>query len=102
VDGEMQVTFALNRKLRDKKYPFSTLNGKKVNTLIFPSINSANITYKMLVEMGAAQSIGPIQLGLNKPIHILDVESSVQSIVNMTAIAVLDAIIEEQRKKQPE
>ena len=99
VDGEMQVTFALNRKLRDKKYPFSTLNGKKVNTLVFPNINSANITYKMLVEMGVAQSIGPIQLGLNKPIHILDVESSVQSIVNMTAIAVLDAIVEEQRSK---
>ena len=99
VDGEMQVTFALNRKLRDKKYPFSTLNGKKVNTLVFPNINSANITYKMLVEMGVAQSIGPIQLGLNKPIHILDVESSVQNIVNMTAIAVLDAIVEEQRSK---
>ena len=102
VDGEMQVTFALNRKLRDKKYPFSTLNGKKVNTLVFPNINSANITYKMLVEMGVAQSIGPIQLGLNKPIHILDVESSVQSIVNMTAIAVLDAIVEEQRSKAKE
>ncbi len=99
VDGEMQVNFALNKKLREKKYPFTTLTGQKVNTLIFPNVNSANITYKMLTEMGVSSSIGPIQLGLNKPIHILDVESSVQDIVNMTAIAVLDAIVEEQRSK---
>ncbi|MDR1585171.1 MAG: NADP-dependent malic enzyme [Prevotellaceae bacterium] len=99
VDGEMQINFALNRRLREKKYPFTTLTDKKVNTLIFPNVDSANLTYKMLTEMGIANSIGPIQLGLNKPIHILDVESSVQDIVNMTAIAVLDAIVEEQRSK---
>ncbi len=96
VDGEMQVTFALNKDLRDKKFPFSKLAGKNVNTLIFPNLSSANVAYKMLIEMGLAETIGPIQMGLNKPIHILDVESSVRDIVNMTAIAVLDAIVEEQ------
>jgi malate dehydrogenase (oxaloacetate-decarboxylating)(NADP+) len=93
VDGEMQVTFALNKELRDKKYPFSKLAGKNVNTLIFPNLSSANTAYKMLLEMGMAETIGPIQMGLNKPIHILDVESSVRDIVNMTAVAVLDAIV---------
>jgi len=98
VDGEMQVTFALNKDLRDKKYPFSRLYGRDVNTLIFPNLSSANIAYKMIIEMGLAESIGPIQMGLNKPVHILDVESSVRDIVNMTTIAVLDAIVEEQIK----
>lgn len=96
VDGEMQVTFALNKELRDKKYPFSKLAGKNVNTMIFPNLSSANTAYKMLLEMGLAETIGPIQMGLNKPVHILDVESSVRDIVNMTAVAVLDAIVEEQ------
>ena len=99
VDGEMQVTFALNKELRDEKYPFSKLNGKDVNTLIFPNLSSANTAYKMLIEMGLAETIGPIQMGLNKPVHILDVESSVRDIVNMTAIAVLDAMVEEAKKK---
>jgi malate dehydrogenase (oxaloacetate-decarboxylating)(NADP+) len=98
VDGEMQVTFALNQKLRDDKYPFSKLKGKKVNTLIFPNLSSANTTYKMLIEMGLADTIGPIQMGLNKPIHIVDVESSVRDIVNITAVAVLDAIVNDQRE----
>jgi malate dehydrogenase (oxaloacetate-decarboxylating)(NADP+) len=99
VDGEMQVTFALNKELREAKYPFSKLNGKNVNTLIFPNLSSANTAYKMLMEMGLAESIGPIQMGLNKPIHILDVESSVRDIVNMTAIAVIDALVQEQKEK---
>ena len=96
VDGEMQVTFALNKELRDKKYPFSKISGRDVNTLIFPNLSSANTAYKLLIEMGLAETIGPIQMGLNKPVHILDVESSVRDIVNMTAVAVLDAIVEEQ------
>jgi len=100
VDGEMQVTFALNNKLRDEKFPFSKLNGKKVNTLIFPNLSSANTAYKMLLEMGMGEAIGPIQMGLNKPVHILDIESSVRDIVNMTAIAVLDAIVEEIKTKK--
>jgi len=99
VDGEMQVTFALNKELRDKKFPFSKLSGRNVNTLIFPNLSSANTAYKMMIEMGLAESIGPIQMGLNKPVHILDVESSVRDIVNMTAIAVLDAIVEEIKVK---
>jgi malate dehydrogenase (oxaloacetate-decarboxylating)(NADP+) len=93
VDGEMQVTFAMNKALRDKKFPFSKIAGKDVNTLIFPNLSSANTAYKMLIEMGLAETIGPIQMGLNKPVHILDVESSVRDIVNMTAVAVLDAIV---------
>ena len=96
VDGEMQVTFALNTELRDKKFPFSKLAGKNVNTLIFPNLSSANTAYKMMLEMGLAETIGPIQMGLNKPVHILDVESTVRDIVNMTAIAVLDAMVQEQ------
>lgn len=98
VDGEMQVNFALNKKLRDEKFPFSKLYGKDVNTLVFPNLSSANTAYKLLLEMGVSESIGPIQMGLNRPIHILDVESSVRDIVNMTAIAVLDALVEQQIK----
>lgn len=98
VDGEMQVNFALNKELRDKKFPFSKLRGKNVNTLIFPNLSSANTAYKLLMEMGLTDTIGPIQMGLNKPIHILDVESSVRDIVNMTAVAVLDAMVQEQKE----
>ena len=99
VDGEMQVNFALNKELRDTKYPFSRLKGKEVNTLVFPNLNSANMVQKMMLEMGVSETIGPIQMGLNKPVHILDVESSVRSIVNMTAIAVLDAMVQERIEK---
>ncbi len=98
VDGEMQVTFAINQDLRDEKYPFSKLKGKKVNTLIFPNLSSANIAHKMLVEMSLTETIGPIQMGLNKPIHIVDVESCVRDIVNITAVAVIDAMVNNQRE----
>ncbi|MCL1868252.1 MAG: NADP-dependent malic enzyme [Paludibacter sp.] len=97
IDGEMQVNFALNKNLRDEKYPFTKLKGLDVNTLIFPNLSSAYTTHKMLLEMGVGESVGPIQMGLNKPIHILDMESSVRSIVNMTAIAVFDAITHEEK-----
>ncbi|GHT17999.1 NADP-dependent malic enzyme [Bacteroidia bacterium] len=97
IDGEMQVNFALNKKLRNEKYPFTKLKDKDVNTLIFPNLSSAYTTHKMLLEMGVGESVGPIQMGLNKPIHILDVESSVRSIVNMTAIAAFDAIMQEEQ-----
>ncbi len=99
VDGEMQVNFALNKELRDEKFPFSKLHGKDVNTLVFPNLSSANMAYKLLLEMGVSESVGPIQMGLNKPIHIMDVESSVRDIVNMTAVAVIDAIVEEKIQK---
>lgn len=93
VDGEMQVNFALNKKLRHDKFPFTKIDGRDVNTLIFPNLNSANIAYKMMLEIGLAENIGPIQMGLKKPVHVLDVESSVRDIINMTTIAVVDAQI---------
>ena len=95
IDGEMQVNFALDRELRDTKYPFSRLKGTEVNTLVFPNLSSANTAYKLLQEMSSAESIGPIQMGLNKPIHFTDIESSVRDIVNITIMAVIDAIVQE-------
>ena len=93
IDGEMQVNIALDKELRDKKYPFSRLNGKEVNTLIFPCLNTANTTYKMLQSLTSdVEVVGPIQMGLNKPIHFIDFESTVEDIVNVTAIAVIDAL----------
>ena len=98
VDGEMQVNFALDKKLRHEKFPFSKIDGMDVNTLIFPNLNSGNIAYKMMLEIGFAENVGPVQMGLKKPVHVLDVESSVRDIVNMTAIAVIDAQICEKNK----
>jgi len=97
IDGEMQVNFALDKELRHEKFPFSKIDGKNVNTLIFPNLNSANIAYKLMLEIGMCETIGPIQMGLNKPIHILNVESSVNDILNMITIAVVDAQVEEQK-----
>jgi len=91
VDGELQTDFALNEELRDSRFPFSKLAGKKVNTLIFPNLDSANITYKLLKELNHADSIGPIMMGMKKPVHILQFGASVDEIVNMAAIAVIDA-----------
>lgn len=99
VDGEMQVNFALDKKLRDEMYPFNKLKGQDVNTLIFPNLSSANSAYKLLLEMGVVETIGPIQMGLNKPIHFTDVESSTRDIVNLTTVAVVDAIVQEQIEK---
>lgn len=94
IDGEMQVNFALNRQLRDDKYPFTRLKGKDVNTLVFPNMSSAQSSYKMLQALDPdAEIIGPIQMGLNKPIHFTDFESSVRDIVNITAVAVIDAYV---------
>jgi len=91
VDGEMQANFALNPEMRQKKFPFSKLQDKQINTLIFPDLNSGNIAYKMLQEIGESEAIGPILMGIHHPIHILQLEASVREIVNMTAIAVVDA-----------
>lgn len=99
IDGEMQVNIALNKELRDEKYPFTQLKGKDVNTLVFPNLSSANAAYKLLQSMSDAELIGPIQMGLNKPIHFTDFESSVRDIVNITAVAVIDAIVEKQKRK---
>ena len=99
VDGEMQVNFALDKKLRDDMYPFNKLKGQDVNTLIFPNLSSANSAYKLLDTLGITETIGPIQMGLNKPIHFTDVESSTRDIVNLTTVAVVDAIVQEQIEK---
>lgn len=100
IDGEMQVKFAINDQLRDAKYPFTRLFGKEVNTLVFPNLSSANAGYQLLQAMNHddMEIIGPIQMGLNKPIHFTDFESSVRDIVNITAVAVLDAIVEKQKQ----
>ena len=100
IDGEMQVNFAINDELRDRKYPFTRLQGKTVNTLVFPNLSSANAGYQLLQAMNGdeMEMVGPIQMGLNKPIHFTDFESSVRDIVNITAVAVLDAIV--MKKKQ--
>ncbi|MFD0796464.1 NADP-dependent malic enzyme [Maribacter chungangensis] len=99
VDGEIQTDFALNRALLESKFPFSKLAGRKVNTLIFPNLESANITYKLLKELNKSDSIGPIMVGLRKSVHIMQLGASVDEIVNMSAVAVIDAQEREKRKK---
>jgi malate dehydrogenase (oxaloacetate-decarboxylating)(NADP+) len=91
IDGDMQANFALNAELLADNFPFSTLKGKPANTLIFPNLESGNIAYKLLQEMGGAEAVGPILLGLKKPVHVLQLGSSVREIVNMITIAVVDA-----------
>ncbi|MDD6552194.1 MAG: NADP-dependent malic enzyme [Prevotellaceae bacterium] len=99
IDGEMQINFALDKKLRDDKYPFTRLKGKDVNTLVFPNLSSANGSYKLLQALDPdCEIIGPIQMGLNKPIHFTDFESSVSDVVNITAVAVIDAYVEKIKK----
>ncbi len=91
VDGELQTDFALNSEMLQDIFPFSKLAGKKVNALIFPNLDAANITYKLLKELNKADSIGPIMMGMRKPVHILQLDASVDEIVSMAAIAVIDA-----------
>lgn len=101
IDGEMQVNFALDKDLRDDKYPFTRLKGMDVNTLVFPNLTSANASYKMIKSMAEdAEVVGPIQMGLKKPIHFTDFECSVRDIVNITAVAVIDAIVQEKKDKK--
>ncbi len=98
LDGEMQVNIALNSELRDKKYPFNKLKGREVNALVFPNLNSASSSYKMMQALGSdTEIIGPIQMGLNKPIHFIDFESSVQEILNITAVAAIDAMVNKRK-----
>jgi len=99
VDGEIQTDFALNPDMLKSKFPFSKLAGQKVNTLIFPNLESANITYKMLKELYKVDSIGPIMLGMDKPVHIFQLGASVEEMVNMAAVAVVDAQEKERRMK---
>ena len=99
VDGEIQADFALNSDMLKTKFPFSKLAGKKVNTLIFPNLESANITYKLLKELYKVDSIGPIMLGMDKPVHIFQLGASVEEMVNMVAVAVVDAQEKEKRNR---
>ena len=98
VDGELQADFALNREMLQSKFPFSKLAGKKVNTLIYPDLDSANSTYKLIKELNNVDSIGPIMMGMKRPVHILQLGASVEEMVNMAAVAVVDA--QEKEKKQ--
>ena len=98
VDGELQADFALNPEMLKKEFPFSKLVDKKVNVLIFPNLDAANISYKMMKELYGAESIGPIMMGMKKPAHVLQLGSSVDEMVNMAAIAVIDAQNKAKRK----
>jgi len=99
VDGEMQGNFAINKELLKDNFPFSRLVGEPANTLIFPNLESGNIAYKLLQELGEAEAVGPILLGLKKPVHIVQLGSSVREIVNMVTIAVLDVQGKEEEAK---
>lgn len=96
VEGDMQANIALNTEIQQETYPFSALAQQGANTLIFPNLSSGNIAYKLLMEIGGAEAIGPILLGMKKPVHILQLGSSIREIVNMAAIAVVDAQLHEQ------
>ncbi|CAM3492864.1 NADP-dependent malate dehydrogenase/phosphate acetyltransferase [Flavobacterium longum] len=100
VDGEVQADFALNPEMLKDKFPFSKLAGKKVNTLIFPNLESANITYKLLKELYEVDSVGPIMMGMDKPAHIFQLGARVEEMVNMVAVAVVDAQEKEKRRKR--
>ena len=100
IDGEIQADFALNPEMLTKEFPFSKLNGKKVNVLIFPNLESANITYKLLKQLNGAESIGPVILGLSKAVHVLQLGASVDEMVNMAALAVVDAQEREKKEKK--
>ncbi|MDH4058214.1 MAG: phosphate acyltransferase, partial [Cyclobacteriaceae bacterium] len=100
IDGEIQANMALNTELQKEVYPFSRLSEEGSNTLIFPNLASANIAYKLLIELGGAEAIGPILLGMNKPVHVLQLGSSIRDIVNMAAIAVVDAVLRSQNEKK--
>ncbi|WP_118193348.1 NADP-dependent malic enzyme [Albibacterium indicum] len=100
VDGEMQGNFAINPELLTDNFPFSTLDGQAANTLVFPNLESGNIAYKLLQELGDAEAVGPILLGMNKPVHVLQLDSSVREIINMVTIAVVDVQSHAKSKKK--
>jgi malate dehydrogenase (oxaloacetate-decarboxylating)(NADP+) len=100
IDGELQTDFALNPEMLKENFPFSKLAGKKVNALIFPNLDSANSNYKLLKELNNVESIGPIMLGMRKPVHILQLGASVDEIVNMAAVSVVDAQQKERQNTQ--
>ena len=96
----MQGNYALNRELRDEKFPFTKIKGKEVNTLVFQCLNAACTAYQMIKMMNPdVEVIGPVQMGLNKPVHFTDADCSVRDIVNLTAVAVIDAMVEKKKLK---
>ena len=100
IDGEMQLGFALDRDLRDDQYPFTRVSAKDVNTLVFPNLTSARSSYKMLQMLDAdVEIIGPIQMGLNKPIHFIDFGASVRDVVNIVAVATIDAYVDKIKRR---
>ena len=100
IEGEMQIGFALDKEMRDEMYPFNRLKGVEANTLIFPNLTSARSSYKMLQMLDAdVEIIGPVQMGLNKAIHFTDFGSSVRDVVNITAVAVIDAYVDKLKRK---
>ena len=100
IDGELQLGFAMDDELRDEQYPFTRLKGKKVNTLVFPNLTSARSSYKMLQMLDAdVEIIGPIQMGLNKPIHFIDFGASVRDVVNIVAVATIDAYVDKVKSR---
>ena len=102
VDGEMQASLAFNKELMVENYPFSELADQDVNTLIFPNLSAGNIAYNLMKELGSADAVGPILLGLKKPVHILQLGSSIRSIVNMAAIAIVDAQLKSKNNNSEE
>lgn len=100
VDGEMQANFAVNSELLSSNFPFSKLAGSSANVLVFPNLESGNIAYKLIQELGNAEAVGPVLLGMNKPVHVLQLDSSVREIVNMTTIAVVDVPSEVAKSKR--
>jgi malate dehydrogenase (oxaloacetate-decarboxylating)(NADP+) len=99
VDGEVQADFALNKEMFKDKFSYSKLAGKNVNTLIFPNLDSANTNYKAIKELDNALSIGPIMMGMSKAVHVLQLGASVEEMVNMSAVAVVDAQKKSKLKK---
>jgi malate dehydrogenase (oxaloacetate-decarboxylating)(NADP+) len=100
IEGDIQANTALSTELQQENYPFSELAKEGANTLIFPDLTSGNIAYKLLMELGGAEAIGPVLMGMNKPVHILQLGSSIRDIVNMVAIAVVDAQHHEKKNKE--
>lgn len=98
IDGEMQIDYALNTSHRDSMFPFSKIAGKDVNTLVFPNLSAASTAFKMMLEMGVGEAIGPIQVGLNKPIHFIKVDSPVRDIVNLATVCSIDAAVSQKVK----
>ena len=102
IDGEIQANYVVNKKLLKEKFPFSELVNKNINTLIFPNLDAANISYRLVKELTNAPMVGPIMMGMNKPVHILQVGSTSDEIVNMTIVAVIDAQMREKQRKEEE